>query len=165
LFFQAPTDLAQDALEADPGENLPQRARLFDHHLVARLAIPRLDRHVAVPVGRRSQHTDTSLPRGVELAAAAPLGDLGTLVFGDDALHLEQQIILRALARRVVEEHQLDPRAAELIHQQRLVGVAPARRSGECTYSRSRAPAATWSRSRSKAGRISVLPLTPSSMK
>jgi hypothetical protein len=32
------------------------------------------------------------------LASPAPLHDLGSLIFGDDSLHLQQQIIFWALA-------------------------------------------------------------------
>jgi len=38
----------------------------------------------------------------VLLATPAPLHDLGSLIFGDDALHLQQQVILWTLAERPI---------------------------------------------------------------
>ena len=61
---------------------------------------------------------------GVPLTASAALQDLGTLVFGDHALHLQQKVVLRREADRAVEEHDLDPGAAKLVDQQHLIGIA-----------------------------------------
>ena len=58
-------------------------------------------------------------------SSSAPLQDLGALVFGDDALDLQQQVVFGAGADRAVEEGDLDAGAPELFHQQRLVRVAP----------------------------------------
>jgi hypothetical protein len=43
------------------------------------------------------------------LASATPLHDFGSLVYRDDALDLEQQIIFRALPERPVQEHHISP--------------------------------------------------------
>ena len=56
-------------------------------------------------------------------AAPAPFEDLGPLVFGDHALNLEQKIVLRGAADRVVQEDNLRTRAAKLIDQEHLMGV------------------------------------------
>ena len=63
--------------------------------------------------------------RGVSLAPAAPLQDLGPLILGDHPLDLEQQVILRRLAQRAVEEHDLDAGTPELVDEQHLIGIAP----------------------------------------
>jgi hypothetical protein len=56
-------------------------------------------------------------------AAPTPFEDLGPLVFGDDALNLEQKIVLRGATDRVVQEDNLRARAAKLIDQEHLMGV------------------------------------------
>ncbi|HEX2479178.1 MAG TPA: hypothetical protein VHK45_07840 [Geminicoccaceae bacterium] len=58
-------------------------------------------------------------------SSPAPLQDLGALVFGDDALDLEQQVVFRAGADRAVEEGNLDAGTPKLLHQEGLVRVAP----------------------------------------
>jgi hypothetical protein len=55
----------------------------------------------------------------------ASLQDLGALVFGDDPLDLEQQVVLRASADRAIEEDDLNAGASELLHQQSLVRMTP----------------------------------------
>jgi hypothetical protein len=59
------------------------------------------------------------------MAAATPaaLQDFGPLVFGDYALNLEQEIVLRGAADRAVEESNLRARAAKLIDEEHLMGV------------------------------------------
>src|SRR5215211_6818612 len=60
----------------------------------------------------------------VELAAPVALGDLGALVFGDHALHLDQQRGLRVGAqRRSLQEAHRHAEALELLEDQHLVGV------------------------------------------
>ena len=56
---------------------------------------------------------------------SAPLQDLGALVFGNDALDLEQEVVLRAGADGPVEEGDLNAGAPELLHQQGLVRMTP----------------------------------------
>jgi hypothetical protein len=61
----------------------------------------------------------------VALAAPAALQDLGSLVLGHHALNLEQEIVLRREPDCPIEENNLDPCSAELVHQEHLVGIAP----------------------------------------
>ena len=60
------------------------------------------------------------------MAAPAPAAfqDLGALVLGDNALDLEQQVVLGGAADRVVEEDHVGPGPPELLNQQNLVGIA-----------------------------------------
>src|SRR4051794_28718812 len=125
LRLQAPTDLADaDAVTADPAEDQPDDPGLLLVDLVARApaAVPLAD--VAVAVGRPREDADRALARRVPLAASAAFEDLGPLVLGHHALDLEQQVVLRREADRPVEEDDLDPGAAQLVHQEDLVGVA-----------------------------------------
>ena len=57
------------------------------------------------------------------LTPAAPLHDLGALVLGDHALDLEQQVLLRAAADGVAEEHDLDAAPGELFKDQDLICI------------------------------------------
>ena len=60
----------------------------------------------------------------VELAAPVALGDLGLLVLGDHALHLDQQRRLRVVAGcRALQEPDGDPEPLEFLEDQNLVGV------------------------------------------
>jgi hypothetical protein len=67
---------------------------------------------------------------GVPLTASAALQNLGALVFGHHALHLQQKVVLRREADRAVEEHDLDPGAAKLVDQQHLVGITAGKAVG-----------------------------------
>jgi hypothetical protein len=60
----------------------------------------------------------------VQLAAAAALQDLGALIFRDDALDLEQQVVLGRAPQRAVEEDQLDAAPPQLVDEENLIGVA-----------------------------------------
>ena len=62
--------------------------------------------------------------------APAALEDFGALVLGDHPLHLQQQVVLGTAADRAVEEHDLHARAAELLDQEHLVGIAPGQAIG-----------------------------------
>src|SRR6516165_4063678 len=124
LASQAATYLTDRApLLADPGEDLPHDASFFGHDLVSRLAAALVLADIAVAVGRAAEHVDRATARGVLLAPAAPLQDLGALVLGDHALDLEQQVLLGAAADGVAEEHDLDAAPGELFEDQNLVGI------------------------------------------
>ena len=56
--------------------------------------------------------------------APRALQNLGPLVFGNDALNLQQELVLRCTADRPVQEHDLGAAAAKLLDQEHLVGVA-----------------------------------------
>jgi hypothetical protein len=56
-------------------------------------------------------------------ATAAALHERGTFVFGDDALHLEQQLILGGRADRAIEKDNRYPCVGQFFHEQHLVGI------------------------------------------
>jgi len=58
------------------------------------------------------------------LATAAALHDLRALIFGNDALNLQQQIVFRTLADRLIEKDHLDAVASPLIQENDLIGAA-----------------------------------------
>jgi hypothetical protein len=53
----------------------------------------------------------------VFLAAPAPFHDFGSLILRNNTLHLEQQVVFRALSKRPVQEDYLDTGAVPLIDQ------------------------------------------------
>ena len=59
----------------------------------------------------------------VTLATATALQNLGPLVFGNHALDLQQQFILRILANGMVEENDFYAGALKLVDQQDLVRI------------------------------------------
>ncbi len=58
-------------------------------------------------------------------APSAALQNTGTLILGDHALYLQQQVVLGRAANRPVQEHHFHPSAAKFLDQQHLVGIAP----------------------------------------
>ena len=77
-----------------------------------------------VPVAERGagQHVHRPGAGPVRLAAPVPLGQLRLLVLGEDALELDQQLVLGAVAARPLDELHPHPGPGELLQQQRLVG-------------------------------------------
>jgi hypothetical protein len=57
------------------------------------------------------------------LTSSTSLHDLGAFIFGDNALHLKQQVILRALAEGPVQEDQVDAAPAPFVDEQNLIRV------------------------------------------
>ena len=92
-------------------------------------------------------------------AAATAFQDPGTLILSNDALDLQQQVILGRAADRAVEEDDLGPGAAEFLNQQHLMGIAPRQPIGGKDVEAIEQAAAAASRSRSKAGRRRLAPL------
>ncbi len=164
---QAATDLAdRAALQTDPGKDESHDPRVFFVDLVAGASAPFVLADVAVTVRRAAQDIDRTGPRRMTLAAAAPFQDLGTLVFGHHALHLQQEIFFRRFTDRSVEKdplrrskHAAIRRAAGLLQgiscapdADRASGrTQPIQGSGCCLFARSHVSSA--------AGRRSVLPL------
>jgi hypothetical protein len=107
----------------DPLEDLPHDPSLFSEDLITRLAAPLVLADVTVAVGRAAEHVDRPTACGVLLAPAATLHDLGTLVFGDHALDLEQQVRLGAAADGVAQEDDLDAATGKFLEDQYLIGI------------------------------------------
>src|SRR5215210_768098 len=81
-----------------------------------------LARHVAITV-RRTAALVVAVARLLQLATAEALAENGPLVFGDGALDLQQELVIRVVRDRVLQEHDLNACAAELFQEQDLVGV------------------------------------------
>jgi hypothetical protein len=63
--------------------------------------------------------------RAAQGVAAARADQQGPLVLRDNALNLQEQVVLGPSAERTIQKHQLDPAVLQLVHEQRLVSVAP----------------------------------------
>src|SRR3954469_23977028 len=64
-----------------------------------------------------------AVARLLQLATAEALAENGPLVFGDGALDLQQELVIRVVRDRVLQEHDLNACAADLFQEQDLVGV------------------------------------------
>jgi hypothetical protein len=81
---------------AYPVEDLADDAGFVREHLIAGLAPAGMLINIAVAIGGPRQHIDEAGPCRMQLAPPMPFDNLGPLIFGHHALHLAQQIILRA---------------------------------------------------------------------
>jgi hypothetical protein len=118
---------ALDAL-ADAEPLLGHPSIELAHHAGLRLIHDQAGRHGAAArfVGvaiRGLGADDVALARLLQLAAAEALTEHGALVLGDRALDLQQELVVRVVRNRALQEHDLDAGAAELLEQQDLVGV------------------------------------------
>ena len=111
------------SIQTDPCKDASNDVCLRFHHLETRHSAALSSAHVAIPEGSPRQRTDGPRLRGMPAAAPAALQDFCPLVFGDHALNLEQEIILRGAADRTVQENNLRARAVKLIDQQHLMDV------------------------------------------
>jgi hypothetical protein len=122
--LQAPAYCAQaHSIQADPREHETNEVRLRFHQFETCHSAALGPTHVTISEGSPGQRTYGSGLCGMAAAAPAALQDFGPLVFGDHALNLEQKIILRCAADRVVQENNLRARAAKLVDQENLMGV------------------------------------------
>jgi hypothetical protein len=106
-----------------PSVDLPYDLRLlvFDHDLLGG-GVGLGD--ISIAVGGHSP-IDPPLFGRPDPAASGALLDEGPLVLGEDALDLEQHLLLGRLAEGVVEEDDLAAGALELLADDDLVGVLP----------------------------------------
>ena len=88
------------------------------------------NRDVTVPEWSAGHDIHGTALRCMPLTAPATLHELGALVLGNDALHLEQQVVFRALAERLVQEDNLDIGPPPLVQEQNLVRVVASRPIG-----------------------------------
>jgi hypothetical protein len=86
------------AVSADPREDLLDNSCLLGNWLESRLTATYADRHIAISERSPGHHVKRPTLGSMLLPSPTPLHDLGSLIFSDDALHLQQQIIFWALA-------------------------------------------------------------------
>jgi hypothetical protein len=80
-------------------------------------------RHIAIAVWGTAAEI-MAIPRPLQLATAEALAEHGALVLGDGALDLQQQLVVRVVRDRMVQERHLAANATELLEQDDLVGIA-----------------------------------------
>src|SRR5829696_1815428 len=122
---QAPADPSErQALVPDPGEDLTDNPGCVLVDLIPGRPSARLPRDVAIAERRAGEDADGTALGPVALSAPTALEHLGPLVFGEHALELEQQAVLRRVSDRAIEEDHLRAGAGELLQQQHLMRVA-----------------------------------------
>src|SRR3982750_1682149 len=122
---QAPADPSEgQALVPNPGEDLAHNPGCVLLDLIPGGPSARLPRDVAIAERRAGE--DAHGPRLGPIALSAPtaLKHLGPLVFGEHALELEQQAVLRRVSDRAIEEDHLRASTGKLLQQQYLMRVA-----------------------------------------
>src|SRR5215213_7450905 len=93
---QAPADPSErQALVPDPGEDLTHNPGCILIDLIPGGPSARLTRNIAIAERRAGEDADGARLGPVALSAPTALEHLGPLVFGEHALELEQQAILR----------------------------------------------------------------------
>jgi len=121
--------------EIEPFQNLPDAHALVDQPAVHRADQVRLgivdDQvarhtlafwHVAVAVRSSAAQVLTGT-RPLQLAAAKPLAEQGSLVLGDRSLDLEQELVTWIFANRPMDEDHLATSALELLEEKYLIDV------------------------------------------
>src|SRR5262249_6460546 len=99
LFNEPPSRLADaQTLAGDPKKDVLNDFCCGQAHLVTRVAACNSLGNIAISIGRVRHHADATAPSCVQLAASRAFQDFGALVFRDDALHLEEQIVFGAFA-------------------------------------------------------------------
>jgi hypothetical protein len=108
-------------LISDPAVELPDHHRLclIDDQTAWPAIAARL---VAVAVGCLGTD-DLPFPGPLQLATPKPLSQHGALVLGDGALDLQQQLVVRVVGDRVVQEHHRAAGTPKFLEQQHLVCV------------------------------------------
>jgi hypothetical protein len=77
---------------------------------------------VAIAIGNLGTD-DMTVARLLKLAATEPLGQNSSLILGDGALNLQQQLVVWVIRDGMVQERNFAASAAELLQKQHLIGV------------------------------------------
>jgi len=99
------------AIASYPGEDSLDDSCLLNIGLKPSPASALANRDVPISEWSTGHDIQRAALRCMPLTASTTLHELGPLIFCDYALHLEQQVVFRALAERPVQEHKLDIRA------------------------------------------------------
>ena len=90
-------------------KDLADHAGFIRDNLIASLPAPLMLGDIAVAIGRPAQHIDRAGSGRVALAPAMAFDNLGALILGHHALHLQQQVVFRAAAQLPVQEDDFHP--------------------------------------------------------
>jgi hypothetical protein len=108
---------------SNPGKYLLHHAGFVKNKVKAGITTPFLLGHIAIAVGCMTEDPDASLLGSMTLTPSAAFEKLGPLIFGDHALHLQQQLIFWSLAQRSVEKNDLHASLVQFIQEEHLIGV------------------------------------------
>jgi len=123
--LQTAADLAQaEPVVADPVEHGLNDLSLVRNHIEACHPATLILGHITVPKRRRGERTQQARARRMTASAPTALEDLGAFIFGNHALHLQQQVVLGCAVDGTVQEDNLGAAASELLHQQGLMSIA-----------------------------------------
>ena len=105
-----------------PGEELrdERRGRGIPPHARRVARVLRVD---LVAQGHADPRQELARAEPVEAPPAHPLGDERALVLGDRAANLQEQLVVRVLAHRAVDEHRLAASPRQFLQQEHLVDV------------------------------------------
>ena len=122
---QAPAHPGErQALVPDPGEDLADNPGCVLIDLIPGGPSARLTRDITIAERRAGEDADGPRLGPVALSAPTALEHLGPLVFGEHALELEQQAVLRSVSDRAIEEDHPRASTGKLLHQQHLMRIA-----------------------------------------
>src|SRR5271165_4626878 len=89
---------ATTAIACDPGEDSLDDSRLLSIRLKSGLASACANRDIPVSEWSTGRDIQRAALCGMPLTAPTTLHEFGSLIFGNDALHLEQKVVFRAFA-------------------------------------------------------------------
>ena len=112
-------------IQRHPRKNLPNNLGVSLDNFVACLASSFVLPNVAITVRRAAEDVNCPGLRRVPLPATAPFKDLGTFIFCDHSLDLEQQILLGRPADVMIEEDDLHTLPLKFLHQEHLIRIIP----------------------------------------
>src|SRR6266851_363822 len=90
------------AVSTDPREDLLDNSRLFSNGFKSRLTFAFANRNVTISEWCTRHHVERTALGCMLFTPPTPFHDLGSFIFGNDTLHLEQEVIFRTLAERPV---------------------------------------------------------------
>jgi Transposase IS66 family len=110
----------------DPLKHLSNNPGLVPDHLVTGLPVAFVLAHVLITIGRRAgQEADFTRACRVQATTTTAFQNLRPLVLGDDALHLQKELIFRRFANCPIEEYQFNATTLQLIDQEHLMHITP----------------------------------------
>jgi len=108
---------------AHPRKHLVHHAGFVKDQLEAGFPSAFLLVHVAIAVGRMTQDPHASLLGSMAFAAAAAFEELGPLVFSEDSLHVQEQLIFWSRCEWAIQKDHLHPLVGQLLQQEDLIRV------------------------------------------
>jgi hypothetical protein len=113
----------REALTAHPLEDVTHPPGFLRPHLIAGLAAAMMVAEIAGALRRTARDIHRARARRMQVTAAVALQNLGPFGFRHPALDLPPQVLCRAPAQLAIDTHDLHTQAAQLFHQEDLLGI------------------------------------------